>query len=123
MSLNLLDRPAVRSVWLSPKSAGLCILALVFLSGVVAGAVAMNLGVHKSLHASPFWKDGARAEYLKTIQKELDLTPEQTTQMATILDDFAKYYQTVLSDGKARIYNILNDEQKRKFDRLLERKR
>jgi len=113
----------MRAVWLSPKYAGLCILALVFLSGVVAGAVAMNLGVHKSLHAPPFWKDGARSEYLKTVQKELDLTPEQTTQMAIILDDFAKYYQTVLSDGKARIYNILNDEQRRKFDRMLERKR
>jgi hypothetical protein len=120
MSLNLLERPALRSVWMSPKSAGLCILALVFLSGVVAGAVAMNLGFHKSMHASPFWKANARAEYLKTVQKELDLTPEQTAQMASILDDFAKYYQTVLSDGKARIYNILNDEQKRKFDRMLE---
>ena len=121
MSLNLLDRPALRSAWVSPKFTGVCILALVFLSGVVAGAVAMNLGFHKPLHTPAFWKDSAKAEYLKTVQKELDLTPEQTTQMASILDDFAKYYQTVLSDGRARIYSILNDEQRRKFDRMLER--
>lgn len=116
MSLNLLDSPPRL---LSPKVAGLGILTLVFLCGVVAGAVAMNLGVHNRLHQSPFWKDSARVEYLKTVQRELDLTPQQTEQMATILDDFAKYYQTVLSDGKARILNILNDDQKRKFERML----
>lgn len=103
----------------SPRLAGLGVLVLVFMCGALAGALAMNLGVHNRLHQSPFWKDSARAEYLKTISKELDLTPDQTAQMASILDDFAKYYQTVLSDGKARILNILNDEQKIKFERLL----
>ena len=112
-------RDAPRPPLLSPRLAGWSILTLVFLCGVLAGAVAMNLGVHQRMHQSPFWKDSARTEYLKTVQKELDLTPEQTEQMASILDDFAKYYQTVLSDGKARILNILNDEQKRKFERML----
>ena len=44
---------------------------------------------------------------------------DQAAQMASILNDFAKYYQTVLSDGKARILNILNDEQRRKFEKML----
>ena len=39
--------------------------------------------------------------------------------MESILDDFAKYYQTVLSDGRARIFNILTDEQKVKFEKML----
>jgi len=43
--------------------------------------------------------------------------------MAVILDDFGVYYRNVLSDGKARILRILNDDQKRKFDRLLEEQR
>jgi Spy/CpxP family protein refolding chaperone len=105
--------------WVSPRTASLGVILLVFLCGAVAGAVAMTLGAHNMLHPAPFWKESAKAEYLRTVQRELDLTPEQTQQMSSILDDFAKYYQTVLSDGKARILNILNDEQKRKFQRML----
>ncbi len=92
---------------------------LVFLCGAVAGAVAMNLGAHERLHPHAFWDNSSKAEYLKSVTKQLDLTPEQAAQMSSILDDFAKYYQTVLSDGKARIFNILNDDQKRKFEKML----
>jgi DNA-directed RNA polymerase sigma subunit (sigma70/sigma32) len=53
------------------------------------------------------------------VKKELDLTPVQVEQMETILDDFAKYYTTVLSDGKSRILQILNDDQKKKFEKML----
>jgi len=115
MSHNLLTKPAPRPPWASPKLAGLGILLLVFLCGAVAGAMA-HASVH---HRRPFWDPTSKTEYLKTVQKELDLTPEQTAQMASILDDFAKYYQTVLSDGKARILNILNPDQRRKFDKML----
>jgi Spy/CpxP family protein refolding chaperone len=108
----------VGPMWVSPKMKGFSVLALVFLCGAVVGALAMNMG-HTALHHRPFWDGSVKAEYLKTIQKQLDLTPDQTTQMASILDDFAKYYQTVLSDGRSRIMNILNDEQKRKFERIL----
>lgn len=114
MSHNLLADPTTRPYWVSPKVAGLGILLLVFLCGAVAGAMA-----HATFHHRPFWYPSSKTEYLKTVQKELDLTPEQTAQMASILDDFAKYYQTVLSDGKARILNILNPDQRRKFERML----
>lgn len=119
MSPDLLAKPMVRPSWLSPKFAGLGILSLVFLCGAVAGAVAMNLGAHSILHQRPFWERNPKSDYLKTVQKELDLSPRQTEEMESILNDFAKYYQTVLSDGKARILNILNDEQKRKFEKML----
>ena len=79
----------------------------------------MNLGAHTVLHPHPFWDNSTKTEYLKSVTKRLDLTPEQASQMASILDDFAKYYQTVLSDGKARIFSILNEEQKRKFEKML----
>jgi len=119
MSHNLLARPAQVQFWESPKLAGAGVLLLVFLCGAVAGALAMNLGAHTRLHPHPFWDNSSKTEYLKNVTKQLDLTPEQAAQMSSILDDFAKYYQTVLSDGKARILNILNDEQKRKFERML----
>jgi Spy/CpxP family protein refolding chaperone len=92
----------------------------VFLAGVLAGAVAMNLGAHKLLHRNlPFYSEGGKEVSLQRWKKDLDLTPEQTAQMTVILDDFATYYRNVLSDGKGRILRILNDDQRRKFDRLL----
>ncbi len=119
MSHNLLAKPTAVSFWESPKLAGIGVLLLVFLCGAVAGALAMNLGAHTVLHPHPFWDNSTKTEYLKSVTKRLDLTPEQASQMASILDDFAKYYQTVLSDGKARIFSILNEEQKRKFEKML----
>ena len=119
MSHNLLAKPTQIQFWESPKFAGAGVLLLVFLCGAVAGAAAMNLGAHTMLHPHPFWDNSAKTEYLKSVSRQLDLTPDQAAQMSSILDDFAKYYQTVLSDGRARIFNILNDEQKRKFEQML----
>jgi len=119
MNHNLLAKPTAVQFWESPKFAGAGVLLLVFLCGAVAGAVAMNLGAHTMLHPHAFWDNSSKAEYLKSVTRQLDLTPDQAAQMSSILDDFAKYYQTVLSDGKARILNILNEEQKRKFEKML----
>src|SRR5579862_4110624 len=119
MSHNSVARPTAAPLWLSPKLAGFSVLLLVFMSGAVAGAEAMNLVAHNALHPRPFWDNSAKTEYLKTVAKQLDLSPAQQAQMESILDDFAKYYQTVLSDGKARIFSILNDDQKVKFEKML----
>lgn len=109
-----------RSTWQNPKLACVSALVLVFLCGAAAGALAMNLGAHRSLHKSPFWTESGKAIFLERIKKDLDLSSTQTAQMESILDDFAKYYQTVLSDGKSRIFAILNDSQKRKFEQILQ---
>jgi len=117
MSRNLAAKPAPIQFWESPKFAGVGVLLLVFLCGAVSGAVAMTVG--HIVHPHPFWDNTSKTEYLKSVTQQLDLTPDQAQQMSSILDDFAKYYQTVLSDGRARILNILNDDQKRKFEKKL----
>jgi len=100
-------------------------ISLVFLAGAIAGAVAMNFsGAHKYMHrGAPFWTEGGKEIWLQRWKKELDLTPEQTQEMTTILDDFNLYYRNVLSDGKARILRVLNEDQRKKFDKLLEQQR
>ncbi len=80
----------------------------------------MNMG-HTRLHREPFWTDTGKVLSINRLQRELNLTPEQVTQMQSVLDDFAQYYRTVLSDGKTRIYSILNDEQRRKFDEIIKK--
>jgi hypothetical protein len=109
---------AVRTLQ-NPKVGIACTLVLVFLVGAVVGALAMNLGVHKVLHRAPFWTDPGKQISLQRLQKELDLTPDQTEQLKTALDDFSRYYQDVLAIGKTSIYKILNEQQKRKFDQLM----
>lgn len=109
----------LRHSWVGPRAAGISTLLLVFLSGIVLGALAFNLGAHKRLHREPFWSTAGKEAAVARVKKELDLTPIQVDQMATILDDFAKYYTTVLYDGKFRILQILNDEQKKKFEKML----
>src|SRR6266481_275904 len=112
------------SAWQGSKVTCAMAITLVFFTGAIAGAVAMNLGAHKWMHrAVPFYTEGGKELWLQRWKKELRLTPEQSQEMAVILDDFGMYYRNVLSDGKARILRILNEDQKRKFDRLLNEQR
>src|ERR1700724_3815132 len=103
----------------NPKTAFVVTIVLVFLVGAVVGALAMNFGAHNRLHRAAFWTDPGKDISIHRLQKELDLTPAQTEQLKTVLDDFSRYYQDVLATGKTSIYKILNEEQKHKFDRLL----
>src|SRR5712691_11838405 len=112
------------AAWQSSRLTCITTITLVFLSGAIAGAVAMNLGAHKWMHRSvPFYTEGGKDVWLQRWKKDLSLTPEQSQEMAVILDDFGVYYRNVLSDGKARILRILNEDQKHKFDKLLEEQR
>ena len=106
-----------------PKSAktALCIsFALIFLCGAVSGALLMNWSNHSTHIARESAKGhfGSRFE-LQHLRKELDLTDEQTRQLSMVLDDVAKYYDNVLSDGQTRVMQMLDDTQKAKFQQLL----
>ena len=37
-----------------------------------------------------------------------------------MLNDFWQYYRTVLSESKTRVEQLLNDEQRQKFEHLLQ---
>jgi len=103
------------------KLACLGTLLLVFLCGALAGAAIMtNTSLHQRFHRSaPFWTEAGKQISLENWRAELNLTPAQTEEMASILEDFAKYYRSVTSGAKTRILNILNEDQKRKFEKLL----
>jgi hypothetical protein len=119
MNANLMERGAASGAW-NPRVAGVTVLTLVFLCGVAAGALAMHLGWHNSLHQPKFDSATGRALYFEHLRKQLDLTPAQAEQMQSILNDSWQYYRTVLSDSKYRIDQVLNEEQRRKFERILQ---
>jgi hypothetical protein len=115
--------PAPMASWRNPRV--LLPLFIVFLCGLAAGA----LGAHRLMHYSapqPSWKESGKEITLQRLKKELDLTAAQTAQLELILDDFFTYYHTlqaqlddVLASGRQRIFRMLNDEQKRKFEKLI----
>jgi hypothetical protein len=119
MSSNVLAKAPPARAW-NTRAACFATLLLVFITGAVVGAVAMNLGAHARLHRAPFWTATGKAIYIERVKKDLDLTPAQTEQMESILDDFGKYYRTVLADGKSRIMQMLNEDQRRKFEQMLQ---
>jgi hypothetical protein len=119
MSSTELLIKATPSAW-NPRLASAMVLGLVFLCGAAAGALAMNLGAHNLLHQPAFDTPAGKAIYFERLQKELDLTPAQSEQIQSVLNDFWTYYRTVLTDSKQRVEQLLNDEQRQKFERLLQ---
>jgi uncharacterized membrane protein len=94
-------------------------LVLVFLCGAVFGVVVMSVtGRLHNAHGAPPPAAGLSMSVAEWKQG-LDLTADQTVQLTSILDDFARYYDNVLADGNSRIMQILNPEQRRKFEQML----
>lgn len=112
--------------WRNPRV--VLTLFLVFAAGFSAGLLTVRvgaLGVTQSAQAAPGW-EGGKAALLERFKTEVDLTPEQTRQLETVLDDYFTYYHTlqaqlddVRADGKERILRLLNDDQKRRFEQLM----
>lgn len=67
-----------------------------------------------------------KKDMLARFQKELDLSPQQVEKIEIVLDDFMKYVHDLQvqmdetrSHGKDQILKILDDDQKKKFEKLL----
>lgn len=118
-STSLLERAPFARSW-NPKLVCVATMGLVFLSGAVVGALAMDFGVHNRQRPFAFDTAQGKVQYFEHMKKELDLTPAQAEQMQSVLNDFWQYYRTVLTDGKQRVEQLLTEEQRRKFDRMLQ---
>ncbi len=117
-SANLLEPASVQTR--NAKVVCALTLTLVFLCGAAAGALAMDFGVHNRQRTPAFDTPQGKALYFERIKRELDLTPAQAEQMQSILNDFWQYYRTVLSESKQRVEQLLNEEQRLKFERILQ---
>ena len=117
---------ADRNSWQNPRI--LALLLLVFLCGALAGAITMQSGLHEKLHrssSSAYWRDGKNEFSYEKLQKELNLTPDQSERLKTILDDFVKYHadleaqiEDVRATGRNRIKQMLTPEQRQRFEQL-----
>ena len=119
MNVSLADRISVGRTW-DPKLVCAIAFALVFLCGAAAGALFISSGGHRAMHQPSFDTPAGKVRFFERMQKDLDLTPAQSEQMQSILNDFWKYYRSVLSDSKSSVEQILTEEQRQKFNRLLQ---
>jgi Spy/CpxP family protein refolding chaperone len=116
---------AERASWQNPRV--LTTLVLVFLTGAMAGAITMRAGLHDKMHRStaPYWREGRNEFSYDRLKKDLDLTPDQSERLKTILDDFDKYHEDlqaqiedVRATGKNRIMQMLDARQRQRFEQL-----
>jgi hypothetical protein len=112
-TVALLPRPAERVAIVS--------LFLVFLCGSALGAIAMRYwdqqGVNRNVASA---RDGTLIS-VKEWNEKLNLTDEQTRQLTSILDDFSHYYDTLLADLNSRVVLILNEDQKQRYRKMIDR--
>src|SRR5262249_39803420 len=115
-------------------------LGAVFLAGVATGMLGMRYGLHDQIHHVAASEPVAKTDIpspdglLEKYRTELNLSPDQTEKLAAVLNDYQHYYQAVqeqieemrLRDqiddlratGKDRILEILNPDQRAKFERM-----
>ena len=113
-------------LWQNPKI--VFTLLAIFLCGAAAGASVMRLTFSPERHrGGMYWYPATRQASLEFFTEKLNLTPEQEHEMSSVLDDFMTYYQTlqaqmddVRATGKQRIMKILNEDQKQRFEKILE---
>jgi Spy/CpxP family protein refolding chaperone len=104
-------------------------LALIFLCGALSGALGMRWLQRSSVSAdtSATTKTGqVRLGAVHWFSTQLDLNPEQVDQLNKIIEQTRSQYkehemeiESIKQHGRVRIREILNDEQKAKFDQLL----
>src|SRR3569832_1969895 len=111
-------------------------LAGVFLAGLGTGMLGMRFGLHDTIHnyVAPVPTPPNQYVVLERFRTELNLSPEQTTKLASVLADYQHYYQAVQeqieemrlrdqiddlrSTGRSKILEILNADQRAKFEKM-----
>jgi hypothetical protein len=116
----------------NPKVIGT--LVLVFLAGGAVGALTMQMGLHERLHRTvsaasvpaPEHKASTNDALVQRFKTELNLSGDQTEKIAMVLEDYRQYYQSlqdqlddVRSTGRTRILQILDDQQRAKFEKIM----
>ena len=113
--------------WFEKSRAPLYVL-LIFLCGLVSGALAMKLWSGKDRQTQVAQADTtppvSRTQRLvDRFTRELKLTPEQVHQLSVILDETRLRYQikedSTRAEGRNRVRQILTDAQRAKYEEII----
>jgi periplasmic protein CpxP/Spy len=106
-------------------------IAAVFLLAAALGSVSGYMYGHRA-PGPPLSDDAKRQQKVVTLTKELQLTPEQQTQVDAIFRDTQTKFQAIRKEsdaqievarqaGRERLRSVLTPEQKPKFEEFLRR--
>jgi hypothetical protein len=119
--------PGRRLCWTNPRI--LLTVGVIFLAGFLAGAFTMHFAGYRIVAQTPpppYWEASGKQLSLELLSSELELTPVQRQALETVLDDFVLYLQIlqaqmedVKANGKAGIMRVLDERQKKKFEKIL----
>jgi hypothetical protein len=115
----------------NPRVAGT--LVVVFLAGAAVGALTMQMGLHERLHRTVsaatlpvIRKASSNDALVQRFKTELNLSADQTDKIAMVLADYREYYHSledqledVRSTGKSRIMQILDEQQRARFEKIM----
>jgi Spy/CpxP family protein refolding chaperone len=106
-------------------------LLLVFLSGILLGGFGVGLYNARSVSAgrSMTKQDDPRHRWERDMQKRLNLTPDQSTQLGAILKDTRERYRAlskkwepeanaIMDHQYQAIRAILNEDQKTEYEKM-----
>jgi len=105
-------------------------IVLIFLCGIVTGALATNVWKNWGPRSRSARADAPRTRQrtVDRVKRNLSLTPEQVQKLDQIVDETRKTYQAhekeidvIRQRGRDRIREILNDEQKAKYEQIIAR--
>ncbi len=110
------------------------LIAVVFLLGVLLGAVATHMWGERVWGQQNAYSAGRKPvnQVVAEFTKELQLTPDQQTQVAAIIDDTRAQWKALYApldaqkeqirqQSRARIRALLTPEQQPKFDAFMQR--
>src|SRR5579884_1720456 len=121
-----MDGADARAPWLNMRV--LTTLALVFLAGAASGALWMQFGLHERLHhtVAALAPAPTRDQILQRFNTELGLSQDQSQKIAAVLSDYTQYYESlqeqlddVRATGKTQILQILNPDQRDRFEKIV----
>ena len=97
-------------------------LALVFLLGVAIGAVfGYSFRLRSYAAQQPMSDAERRAKRVADMTKEMALTPDQSAKLDEIIKDAQVDVGLVREKARSKIRAILTDEQKPKFEAMVQR--
>lgn len=110
--------------WTNPRA--VLTFALIFLCGALTGAIALTLTSEQSYSPASSPEELNRNLTLSNLSKELDLSHDQRIRLQVVLDDYFRYYHAlqdqldeVKASGQEKILEILNEDQRTKFERMV----
>ncbi|HXJ39774.1 MAG TPA: hypothetical protein VNH18_10885 [Bryobacteraceae bacterium] len=94
-------------------------MILVFLCGTLLGAFVMSRVHHSGEHAAALTATIGLSVSITEWKEQLDLSDEQVRQLTSILNDFGHYYDNLLADGNSRILQVLNPDQRLRYEKMI----